>query len=110
MVYSKSLAARVRQALAGRPRVIEKKMFGGLCFFLHGNMLVGIWNDSLIARLGPEDGAKALNEPFVKPFDVTGRPMKGWVLVEPDGMDTDRQLSDWIDRALAFVATLPPKG
>jgi TfoX/Sxy family transcriptional regulator of competence genes len=109
MVYSKSLAARIRQVVGKRPGVVEKKMFGGVGFLLHGNMLVGVWKDSLIARLGTEAGTQALAEPCVKEFDVTGRPMKGWVMVEPDGLDTDAQLGDWIDRALAFVATLEPK-
>ena len=60
-------------------------MFGGVGFLLNGNMLVGVWKDSLIARLGPDEGDEALLEPHVKEFDITGRPMKGWVLVEPEG-------------------------
>ncbi len=109
MPYSKSLAARVRQALGRRRDVAEKKMFGGVGFLLAGNMLVGIWQDSLIARLGPEAGEQALGQPHVRPFDVTGRPMKGWVMVEPDGVDSDGQLAEWVERALEFVVTLPPK-
>jgi len=109
MPYSKSLAARIRQALAQRNGIVEKKMFGGVAFMLHGNMLVGVWNDSLIARLGPDQGEKALKEPNVKEFDVTGRPMKGWVLVEPDGTENHVQLGDWIERAVEFVGTLPAK-
>jgi TfoX/Sxy family transcriptional regulator of competence genes len=109
MVYSKSLAARVRQALGSRRGIVEKKMFGGVGFLLHGNMLVGVWQDSLIARVGPDEAAKALAGEFVREFDVTGRPMKGWVMIEPDGLDTDQHLGDWIDRTLAFVATLPAK-
>ena len=109
MVYSKSLAARVRQALAQRKSVVERKMFGGIAFLLDGNMLVGVWNDSLIVRLGPEQGGAALSQPDVRPFDVTTRPMKGWVIVEPDGIDSDHQLRDWIERAVTFVRTLPAK-
>lgn len=109
MPYSKSLVARIRQALAKRNGVVEKKMFGGIAFMFHGNMLVGVWNDSLIVRLGPDEGEKALSESHVAPFDVTSRPMKGWVMVEPDGLDSDVQLSDWIERALNFVRTLPAK-
>lgn len=109
MPYSKSLAARVRHVLAGRGDIVEKRMFGGVAFLLHGNMLVGVWNDSLIVRLGPEEGESALSEPDVRPFDITGRPMKGWVMVEPDGLDTDAQLRDWIERAAIFVGTLPAK-
>jgi hypothetical protein len=109
MVYSKSLAARVRQALAGQRGIVEKKLFGGIGFLLGGNLLVAVWQDALIARLGPEDGAQALEEPHVRAFDVTGRPMKGWVMVEPDGTDSDRQLAGWIERASEFVRTLPSK-
>jgi TfoX/Sxy family transcriptional regulator of competence genes len=109
MAYSKSLAARIRQAVGQRKGIVEKKMFGGVALLLDGNMLVGVWQNSLIVRLGPDQGAAALSEPNVRPFDVTGRPMKGWVIVEPDGLDTDRQLSAWIERALDFVSTLSPK-
>ena len=84
-------------------------MFGGVAFLLHGNMLVGVWNDSLIVRLGPDEGERALSEPHVRHFDVTGRPMKGWVMVEPDGIDSDAQLRDWLERAGNFVRTLPAK-
>ena len=104
MVFSKSLAARVRQSLAGRRDVVEKKMFGGVAFLLDGNMLVGVWQDSLIARLGAEQAEKALKQPNVGEFDITGRPMTGWVLIEPDGIDTDRQLGEWIEKAAQFVA------
>jgi TfoX/Sxy family transcriptional regulator of competence genes len=109
MAYSESLALRIRQALAGRRGFEEKKMFGGLGFLLHGNMCVGVWKNSLIARLGPEHGARALAEPHVVEFDVTGRPMKGWVMIEPEGLETDEQLRSWIARAVGFVVTLPKK-
>ncbi len=109
MPYSKSLAARIEDALARRQGVTQKKMFGGVAFLLHGNMLVGVWQDSLIARLGPEQGEAALAEEFVRPFDVTGRPMKGWAMIEPEAIDTDEQLRGWIDRASEFVGTLPRK-
>ena len=72
-------------------------------------MLVGIWKDSLIVRLGDEQGGEALLEPHVSEFNVTGRSMKGWVLVEPEGVEDDDQLKGWIERALKFVKTLPKK-
>jgi TfoX N-terminal domain len=109
MAYSESLAGRLRDALARRKGIVEKKMFGGVGFLLDGNMLVGVWKDSLIARVGPEQAAEALREPDVADFDITGRPMNGWVLVGPDGIDTDDLLSTWVERALRFVRTLPPK-
>ena len=72
-------------------------------------MLVGVWGDALIARVGPDEYEAALLEPHVKEFDITGRPMKGWVLVEPEGIGDDDQLAGWIQRALRFVTKLPVK-
>ena len=109
MAFSAALAERIRQRLARRRNVEEKKMFGGVGFLLNGNLLVGVWKDSLIARLGPDEGDEALLEPHVKEFDITGRAMKGWVLVEPEGVEDDEQLTDWIGRATKFVGTLPAK-
>jgi hypothetical protein len=109
MPHSESLAARIRHALAGRRGFSEKKMFGGLGFLLHGNMCVGIWHSSLIVRLGDDQARSARQEPHVADFDITGRPMKGWLMVEPDGLDTDHQLATWINRCLEFVKALPPK-
>ena len=102
------LVARVRDRLGRTRGITEKVMFGGVAFFLDGNIVAGVWHDDLIARLGV-GAADALGEPNVRPFDVTGRPMTNWVMVSPDGIDTERQLADWLDRALDFVATLPAK-
>src|SRR5579864_3134416 len=109
MAFIEALAERIRQALARRKNVEEQKMFGGVGFLLNGNMLVGVWKDSLIVRLGPDQAEEALLEPHVEEFDITGRPMKGWVLVEPEGVIGDDQLSAWIQRALKFVGSLPAK-
>ncbi len=109
MAYSESLAARVRQALHGQRRVTEKRMFGGVGFLLCGNMLVGIWKSSLIARLGVEQADAAKLQPHVRDFDVTGRPMKGWVMIEPEGLENDAQLRAWLAQAVEFVGTLPRK-
>lgn len=83
-------------------------MFGGVGFLLRGNMLVGIWEQSLIVRLGP-DAAAAAQEPNVRAFDVTGRPMRGWVMIDPDGLERDADLAAWLARAQEFVETLPGK-
>ena len=107
MAFSESLAARIRDALARKKGVVEKKMFGGVGFLLNGNMLVGIWRKFLIARLDPDQGDDALLEPHVREIDITGRPMKGWVMVEPEGVEVDGQLKDWIQRATKFVGKLP---
>src|ERR1700731_1524682 len=100
MACSEDLAERIRHLLARRKNVEEKKMFGGIGFLLNGNMLVGVWKDSLIARLGPDGGEEALKDPHVKESDTTGKPMKNWILVEPEGIEDDGQLSAWIERAV----------
>jgi hypothetical protein len=109
MAFSEELAERVRHQLARRKNVEEKRMFGGVGFLLNGNMLVGVWKDSLIVRLGPDEGEGALLEPHVRVFDITGRPMKGWVMVEPEGVEDDEPLGGWIRRAVRFVDRLPAK-
>ena len=109
MAFDESLAARIRDALARKKGVEEKKMFGGICFLLNGNLLVGVWKDALIARLGPDEAQAAILEPHVRAFDITGRPMRNWVLVEPEGVEDDDQLKAWIERATKFVRTLPKK-
>ena len=109
MAFDEILATRIRQNLAHRKCVLERKMFGGVGFLLGGKMLAGVWKDSLFARVGPDGYEDALLEPHVKEFDITGRPMRGWVLVGPGGVEEDAQLHDWIQRALKFVGTLPRK-
>jgi TfoX/Sxy family transcriptional regulator of competence genes len=109
MPYGKSLADRIRWALRSNRAIEEKKMFGGVGFLLNGNMLVGVWKSSLILRLGPERGIEALKQSHVKEFDVTGRPMKGWVMVESEGLESDSELALWIGQAIQFVETLPAK-
>jgi hypothetical protein len=109
MAYDETLADRVRSSLARKKGIEEKKMFGGVGFLLNGNMLVGVWKEFLIARLGPEQGDAALLEPHVRQFDITGKPMKGWVMVKPEGIEDDEQLANWIQRSLKFVKMLVPK-
>ena len=109
MAFDEALAERIRRGLARKKGIEEKKMFGGIGFLLNGNMLVGVWKDSLIVRLGPDEGDLALLEPHVKEFDITGRPMKGWVLVAPQGVEDDDQLRGWVRRGVKFVGKLPAK-
>ena len=109
MAFSEELAERIRRGLARKKNIEEKKMFGCICFFLNGNALAGVWKDGLIARLGPDEGEVALREPHVRAFDITRRPMRNWVAVEPKGVEDDDQLKDWIERALTFVKALPKK-
>ncbi len=109
MAFDETLAERIRQCLARRKTVEERKMFGCICYLINGNALVGVWKDRLIARLGPGEGEAALLEPHVRAFDITGRPMRNWVAVEPEGTEDDELLNEWIERATTFVTTLPRK-
>src|SRR3954469_9527576 len=109
MAFDETLAARIRDALARRRNVEERKMFGCVCFLLNGHALAGVWKDRLIARLGTDEAESALREPHVRAFDITGRPMRKWVAVEPKGVEDDDQLKDWIQRAIKFVKALPKK-
>jgi TfoX/Sxy family transcriptional regulator of competence genes len=108
MAYDEALADRIRTALAGRDAISERKMFGGIGFLHHGNMCAGVWKESLIARVGDAD-EQYLTEPHVGAFDVTGRPMSGWLLVAAEAVADDVDVERWVDRSLAFTGTLPPK-
>lgn len=109
MAYSEELAERVREIVSRKKGIDEKKLFGGIGFMLNDNILVCVWKEFLIVRLGLEEGEKALKEKFVIPFDVTGKPMKGWAMVVPDGLVEDSQLKKWVQRSMKFVETLPAK-
>jgi TfoX/Sxy family transcriptional regulator of competence genes len=109
MAYDEGLAHRIREILADQPGLVEKKMFGGIGFMLHGNMACGVNKEDLIVRVGPEQYETALAGPHVKPFDLTGRPMTGWVMVEPDGYESDEALKGWVQQGVDFALSLPSK-
>lgn len=109
MAYDEGLAERIQEVMEEEPGFDEKKMFGGICFLLFGNMVCGIIKEDLIVRVGVDNYAEMLKLPHTKKFDLTGRPMKGWVMVLNEGLDSDEALSDWIQRAVSFARTLPPK-
>lgn len=109
MAYDETLAARVRRATGHLADTNERKMFGGLCFLVNGNMLVGVSGDRLMARVGKDAYDEALRQPHCRPMDFTGRPMAGFVYVEREGLADDAALGDWIARAHAYVGTLPAK-
>lgn len=110
MAYDEKLASRIRKELGDRRGVVEKKMFGGLAFLVGGNMSVGIHHEELIVRIPPESTDEALKEPGVRPFDVTGRPMKGWILVGGTALAKGPALAAWVGRGVAYAASLPKKG
>jgi TfoX/Sxy family transcriptional regulator of competence genes len=109
MAYDEGLATRIRDVIGDRPGLAEKKMFGGLAFLLHGNMACGVRGDDLMVRMAADTADAALGEPGVRPSDMGGRPMKGWLLVDADGHATDDDLRRWVDRGLAHASSLPPK-
>ena len=109
MAFDESLADRIRKGLGRKKGIEEKKMFGGLCFMLNGHMLVGVWKDSMIVRLGQEQEDDALLEPHAKKMDITGKPMKGWIMVAPAGVTDEAAVKAWIQRAVKFAGKLPAK-
>jgi hypothetical protein len=109
MAYDEGLAQRVREALGELPGLVEKKMFGGVGYMVQGNMACGVHKDRLIIRIGPEGYEDAMGMAHTRPFDITGRPMKGWVMVVPEGCESDGDLRDWVRLGVDFALTLPPK-
>ena len=109
MAFDEGLADRTRAALGDVRGVTEIRMFGGLCFTVHGHMAVGVTGDDLMVRLSPEDADVALARPGVRPMDFTGKPMKGFIYVGAQGVKTDRTLMNWVNQGVAFASSLPPK-
>ncbi|HZO61039.1 MAG TPA: TfoX/Sxy family protein [Solirubrobacterales bacterium] len=110
MAFDESLAHRVRTLLEGQPDVTERRMFGGIAFLVAGNMCCGVLGDDLIVRLDRDTAAELLgSERGVREFDVTGRPMRGWLFVGPDAVAEDEDLAAWVDRAESFASSLPAK-
>ncbi|MBN2500736.1 MAG: TfoX/Sxy family protein [Anaerolineales bacterium] len=110
MAYDESLAQRVSEILVEVPDFEEKKLFGGIGYLIHGNMACGVIEEDLIVRVGTEAYNDLLSQPHTRPFDFTGRPMKGWVMVNFNGdEDAADDLKIWVQRGIDFAATLPAK-
>jgi hypothetical protein len=109
MAFDTGLADRIRARLGKRKGLTEKKMFGGIGFMLGGNMACGVHGQDMIVRVKPEETEKALSEPHTRQFDLTGRPMKGWILVEPKGLAQDADLGKWVGVGATYAESLPPK-
>jgi TfoX/Sxy family transcriptional regulator of competence genes len=109
MAYDEKLAARVRGLLARNPAFSVRRMFGGICYMLNGNMCAGVLNNELIVRAAPEPYAAALKRPYARAFDFTGRPMKGFVVVGANCCNTAARLAGWIALGLRVAQALPPK-
>ena len=109
MAFDEGVAQRVREALGPRRGITEKRMFGGLAFMSRGYMFVGVLGGTLMARVGPDGHRQALKQPHAREMDFTGRPMKGYVYVDPPGFESDRDLGRWVTTCLAFVDSLPAR-
>ena len=109
MAFDEALAARIRDVLAARSDLSERRMFGGVAFMLAGNMAVGVIGEDLMVRLDPQDAEKALREPHTRPMDFTGKPAKNMVYVDAEGTAGDDDLSGWVEAGAAYAASLPPK-
>ncbi len=109
MAYDEEFADRIRKLLARRKGLVEKRMFGGIAFMLRGHMCCGVVKNELMVRVGPDAYEDALAQPHARPMDFTGRPLKGFVYVGAEGIESDTELKDWVARGVAFVKTLPAK-
>lgn len=109
MPYDEGLAQRVIEALGGRDDLVAKRMFGGVGYLLRGNMACGVHGQRLIVRVGPDRYEEALAAPHAGPFDLTGRPMRGWVWIAPEGIEDDGALRAWVQQGVDFALTLPAK-
>ena len=109
MAYNEELAKRIRAMLPKKPSVSEKKMFGGIGFLVRGNMACGLYKEYLIVRVGPDAHQEAIKKPHAKVFDITGRPMSGWVMVAPKGYETNSAMLSWLKQGIAYASSLPSK-
>jgi TfoX/Sxy family transcriptional regulator of competence genes len=111
MAYDEDLASRIREVLGGDADVTEKRMFGGLAFLAHGNMAVAASSKGgLMVRVEPEETDALLAKPGVRPFEMRGRPLDGWLRVDAEAVETKRELEAWVERGVAYARSLPPKG
>jgi hypothetical protein len=103
MAFDETLTARVRHTLSGRSDITERKMFGGIAFLLSGRMCCGVAGPDLVVRVVDTEMAAALARPHVRPMDLTGRPLRGFVFVSPPGCRTDAALKRWVAEGLRYV-------
>lgn len=109
MAYDEKLADRMREKLMGLKKVEEKKMMGGLCFMVNGKMCCGIVKEDLMVRVVEDRHEEALSNPHGRPMDFTGKPLKNFVFVSPDGVKKDKDLTYWLEMGIEFVNTVPSK-
>src|ERR1044071_10123875 len=109
MAFDEKLAERVRKEIKSQKGVSEKKMFGGLSFLINGNMSIGVHGSELIVRIAPEQTDEALKQPGVRIFDMSGRPMKGWLLAGGEATSDSKSFQKWIRTGVNYASSLPKK-
>jgi TfoX/Sxy family transcriptional regulator of competence genes len=109
MAYNLDLAKRIRDHIGPTQGITEKKMFGGVAFLLHGRMALGVHRNDLIVRVGEADYQEALSHPGARPFDLTGKPMVGWVAVDAEGYQRESYFEMWVLKGVSFASSLPMK-
>jgi TfoX/Sxy family transcriptional regulator of competence genes len=109
VAFDETLAEEIRRQLQSQTAIVEKRMFGGVGFLVNGNMSVGVYKDELIVRLPPDETEAALKKPGARIFDITGRPMKGWLMIGRTGLQKPKTLEEWIRRGVLYASTLPKK-
>lgn len=109
MAYDPSIADEIRVRIGSHPGLTEREMFGGIAFMIHGNMAIGVSGDELMVRVGKEAHDEAVALPGARIFDMSGRPMRGWVAVAPEGFPDEDALTSWIDRGVRYAESLPKK-
>lgn len=109
MPFDDKLANRVRKILGEIDGLSEKKMFGGLCFLLNGNMALGLVNEDLMIRVRPDSYENMLSQPHVRKMDFTGKPLKGFLYIDEKGTETEKDLRKWVLKGVEFARLLPPK-
>jgi len=109
MPYDEEIEGRIGKVISRWKNTQARKMFGGICHLLGGNMFCGVYKNFLILRLGEKESRESMSQPFVRSFDITGKPMKGWVMVEKEGFKSENVLKAWLAKAKEYVGTLPSK-
>ena len=109
MPYDTILEKKIGEITLSWEALEKKKMFGGICYLINGNMCFGIWKDNLIVRMAPALAVEKLKDQNVKEFDITGKPMKGWVMVEKETWQNKKKLVEWLDIGRSFALALPKK-
>jgi TfoX/Sxy family transcriptional regulator of competence genes len=109
MAYDEGLAERIREVLGDNPEIKEKKMFGGLVFMLHGNMACGLIKEDFMVRVGAANYDETLRKPHARKMEFTGKPMKGFIMIDAEGYEDDKALASWVEQGVDYVRSLPAK-